>query len=270
MGLKIRGSVGINGTNSKNDVKAVQQFLNDNQKRIGFTRLLVVDGSLGRSPHLSKTVEAIKVCQRKLLYMVKPDGRIDVNGKTHRKLNGLPSSSSVKNDSHDAQKLVTKVPWMKTALGEIGQKEVSGTKANPRILEYFTASKFWGTDDSGGQNAWCGSFAAWVFKQHGITPVKEAYRAKEWKGFGKNISDPIHGALGIKSRKGGGHVAFVVGKSPDGRHLYMLGGNQNNQVNIAKYSIDVWDKFVVPSNYDETKGTLPVYTKGSALAGTES
>ncbi|MBO0155285.1 TIGR02594 family protein, partial [Vibrio parahaemolyticus] len=82
----------------------------------------------------------------------------------------------------------------------------------------------------------------------GITPVKEAYRAKEWKGFGKNISEPIHGALGIKSRKGGGHVAFVVGKSPDGRHLYMLGGNQSNQVNIAKYSIDVWDKFVVPSN----------------------
>lgn len=107
MGLKIRGSVGINGTNSKNDVKAVQQFLNDNQKRIGFTRLLVVDGSLGRSPHLSKTVEAIKVCQRKLLYMVKPDGRIDVNGRTHRKLNGLPSYSSVKNDPHDAQKLVT-------------------------------------------------------------------------------------------------------------------------------------------------------------------
>jgi hypothetical protein len=35
-------------------------------------------------------------------------------------------------------------PWIDTAQAEIGQTEVKGTKANPRILEYFKASKFWG------------------------------------------------------------------------------------------------------------------------------
>jgi hypothetical protein len=35
-------------------------------------------------------------------------------------------------------------PWIDTAQVEIGQKETGGAKANPRILEYFKASRFWG------------------------------------------------------------------------------------------------------------------------------
>ncbi|OPH50862.1 TIGR02594 family protein [Vibrio campbellii] len=270
MQLKIRSSVGVGGINAKSDIIAVQQVLNHHQNAIGFRPKLVVDGSLGRNPMSSKTVAAIKACQRRLIFMVRPDGRIDVNGKTHRKLNSVVPTSPRKNSKPQVESLTTKVTWMKTAFGELGQTEVPGAKANPRILEYFSASKFWGTDDSGGQNAWCGSFVAWVFKQHDIKPVKEAYRAKEWEAFGKSVTNPIHGALGIKTRRGGGHVAFVVGKSPDGKYLYMLGGNQNNQVNIAKYPLTAWDKFVVPNSYDDTKGTLPIYTKGAVKAGEES
>lgn len=179
-----------------------------------------------------------------------------------------PTSQATKVAAPDA--FVTTVPWMKTALAEVGQSEVKGLKANSRILEYFKASKFWGTDDSGGKNAWCGSFVAWVVKKHGYDPVKSGYRAREWKNFGKQIDTPIHGAIAIKSRKGGGHVAFVVGKNHDGKYLYMLGGNQSDQVSIARYPADVWDTFVVPSNYDSEKGTLPIYTKKATIAGSEA
>ena len=86
------------------------------------------------------------------------------------------------------KQITVQVPWMKTAYGELGQSEVSGVKANPRIIQYFSASKFWGTDDSGGENAWCGSFVAWVMEKHGYTPVTEAYRAKSWKNFGQTIN----------------------------------------------------------------------------------
>lgn len=161
-------------------------------------------------------------------------------------------------------------PWMQTAEQELGQKEVAGSKANPRILEYFKSSKFWGKDDTGKDNAWCASFVSWVMEKHGHTPPAAAFRAKEWANFGKKIERPIYGAIGVKSRKGGGHVAFVMGKNSDGSKLYMLGGNQGDEVNVSEYAADVWETFVVPTHYDVSRETLPVYTKLSVKAGKES
>lgn len=163
-------------------------------------------------------------------------------------------------------------PWMKTAKTEIGVAEVKGKyNSNPRILEYFKASKFWGKDDSGAKNAWCGSFAAWVMQQNNITPVKAAYRAKEWKKFGTKIKNPVYGAIGIKSRKGGGHVAFIVGQNKAGNKYYMLGGNQKDKVQILEYPKDVWETFVFPKNHDANNGVLPIYgEKNTEKAGKES
>lgn len=161
-------------------------------------------------------------------------------------------------------------PWMRTALLEAGEKEVKGQKANPRILEYFKSANFWGADDSGGANAWCASFVSWVMEQHHYLPPAAAYRAKAWAQFGKKVSAPVYGAIGIKSRQGGGHVAFVVGKSSDGKHLYMLGGNQGDEVNVSRYKRDLWDTFVMPEKYNAIKDTLPVYSRAAAQAGSES
>lgn len=267
--LSILKSVGIDGNNLTRDVKEVQKALNQLLSLISPTKKLVVDGNLGRKPENSKTVKAIKLFQKNVVLLRKPDGLIGVNGRTHKKIK--EKQASIKLASITAPvTFVTNVAWMKTALGEVGQAEVRGSKSNPRILEYFKATKFWGTDDSGGKNAWCGSFVAWVLKTHGYEPVKSGYRAREWVNFGKKISAPVHGAIGIKTRRGGGHVAFVVGKSHDGKYLYMLGGNQSNQVKVSKYPADVWDTFVVPANFDSTKGSLPVYTKKASIAGSEA
>lgn len=161
-------------------------------------------------------------------------------------------------------------PWMITAMNELGQKEVSGKKVNPKILEYFKASHFWGKDDSGSENAWCASFVSWVMEQHGYTAPKNAYRAKSWSNFGKSVDKPTYGAIGIKSRNGGGHVAFVVGQSRDGKILYMLGGNQNDEVNIHPYKKNVWEKFVVPTDYNAKNDTLSVYNKNFDAVGVEA
>jgi len=83
-------------------------------------------------------------------------------------------------------------------------------------------------------------------------------------------SKPVSGAIGIKSRSGGGHVAFVVGQSADGNYLYMLGGNQSNSVQVSRYKKDVWDHFVVPSSYNTDNATLPVYTSSAENAGSEA
>ena len=160
-------------------------------------------------------------------------------------------------------------PWIDTAQIEIGQTEMPGAKANPRILEYFKASKFWGTDDTGGKNAWCGSFAAWVLQQHGFVPPKNSFRAKEWLNFGQRLVVPAYGALGIKTRTGGGHVSFIVGQSEDGVHYYMLGGNQSNAVKVTTYMASAWSGFVFPLGV-VPNGTLPIYDGAAEHAGSES
>lgn len=161
-------------------------------------------------------------------------------------------------------------PWMRHAFAELGEKEVPGPKANPRILSYFKSARFWGTDDSGGQNAWCASFVSWVMEQSNYESPKAAFRARSWASFGRTINQPIFGAIGIKSRRGGGHVAFVVGQSADGKDLFMLGGNQNDEVNISRYPKNAWTSFVVPSNYDCSGDSLPIYWGEAVGAGTES
>jgi uncharacterized protein (TIGR02594 family) len=160
-------------------------------------------------------------------------------------------------------------PWIDTAQGEINQREVPGAKANPRILEYFKVSKFWGEDDTGAKNAWCGSFTAWVMSKHGFIPPKNSFRAKEWLNFGQRLDAPVYGAIGVKTRTGGGHVSFIVGQSEDGAHYYMLGGNQGDAVNVTKYAASVWSGFVFPSG-PVSSTTLPIYDGVAAHAGSEA
>ena len=85
--IKITQAVGLGGANNLNDVKAVQTTLNKLLKLIPPTKSLIVDGRLGSSPESSKTVAAIKLFQSKVLNMLRPDGKIDANGRTHRKIN---------------------------------------------------------------------------------------------------------------------------------------------------------------------------------------
>ena len=85
--LRITQSVGMGGANNVNDIKAVQTALNALLALISPTAPLVVDGKLGANPERSKTVAAITMFQRKVVGLVRPDGKIDVNGRTHRSIN---------------------------------------------------------------------------------------------------------------------------------------------------------------------------------------
>lgn len=56
-------------------------------------------------------------------------------------------------------------PWVKIAIGEIGQAQIEGKLHNPRILQYHAATKYGATDD---ETAWCSSFVNWCLKEAGI------------------------------------------------------------------------------------------------------
>lgn len=76
---RIKGSVGQNGNNLEQDVRVVQQLLN-RQDLAPLTRLKE-DGRIG-----SSTIEAIRYFQARYLGMNSPDGRVDPDGRTIRKL----------------------------------------------------------------------------------------------------------------------------------------------------------------------------------------
>src|SRR3954464_4724848 len=83
----ISNSVGQGGHNIPQDVSLVQQLL----KKVGL-QPGSVDGICG-----PKTLAAILQYQRQ--FLAKPDGRIDPNGATGRRLNAGTSSSPTKNNT---------------------------------------------------------------------------------------------------------------------------------------------------------------------------
>ena len=73
----IVGNVGRGGANRPADVRVVQQFLNQNLTKLTPLQALKVDGVVG-----TKTIAAIEEFQRRIVLMLKPDGRVDPGGKT--------------------------------------------------------------------------------------------------------------------------------------------------------------------------------------------
>lgn len=120
--------------------------------------------------------------------------------------------------------------WMDVVDGEMGQEEIAGSKNNPRIVEYFSATTLGPSSD---ETPWCSAFANWVLKQVGIEGTKSA-AALSWLDWGNPIKDPVKGCVVVFNHgQGHGHVTFFDHEK-DGM-LGCKGGNQNNQVKLSYY-----------------------------------
>ncbi len=122
------------------------------------------------------------------------------------------------------------------ALAEYGITERIGSTHNPRILQYFKdIGNQWIQDD---ETAWCSCFANWIALQSGYA-YSGKLDARSWLSVGKPTYTPTKGDVVIfwRERKSSwkGHVGFYIGYSADGKQIYCLGGNQNNQVSIKAY-----------------------------------
>lgn len=122
------------------------------------------------------------------------------------------------------------------ALGEYGITEMVGTYHHPRILKYFKEiGHKWVTTD---ETAWCSAYANWVALKAGYARSGKL-NARSWLTVGKKVDIPRKGDVVVfwrdKKSSWKGHVGFFIGFSEDKKHIYVLGGNQNNQVNIKAY-----------------------------------
>lgn len=99
----------------------------------------------------------------------------------------------------------------------------------------------------------CGLFVGHCLGKGGRAVIKDWYRAKAWAAGGLTKLDaPAYGCLAVKSRQGGGHVFFVVGKDAKGRILG-LGGNQSDMVSIVPFDPALIEGYYWPSKLVDGK-----------------
>ena len=150
------------------------------------------------------------------------------------------------------------------AVKHIGTKEIVGKQHNKKILEWAEAIglKSVYTND---EIPWCGLFIAYCCHAQGLDVVKHPLWALNWNKFGNVAQVPMLGDVLTFTRNGGGHVGIYVGEDTTCYHV--LGGNQNNQVNVMRIEKSrlsqarrtAW-KIAQPSNVRvvklETKGEI--------------
>lgn len=95
MAKKISASVGKGGKNNQEDVKIVQELLNDFTSMCGYKKL-DVDGLIG-----PKTLTAIKEFQEKAVGMKSADSRIDPSGDSFKTLTGGAKKAESENKKAD-------------------------------------------------------------------------------------------------------------------------------------------------------------------------
>jgi uncharacterized protein (TIGR02594 family) len=131
---------------------------------------------------------------------------------------------------------MTTPSYYNIAVAEIGQREVEGSKSNPRVLEYQTAAGYNAKQDD---VAWCGSFVSWCLQQAGI-PYRfdTGAQAADWAKFGKALKEPVVGAIMVWPH----HVGFFAGWVDSKKKSFrLLSGNSGGaaagggEVRISTY-----------------------------------
>lgn len=121
--------------------------------------------------------------------------------------------------------------WMKEARRYIGLEEIPGAANNSTIIGWLVRLSAWWRDD---ETPWCGAFVAHCLQETGYPIPQYWMRALAWAEWGRPLVVPMVGCVVVFSRKGGGHVGFVIGQDAQG-NLLVLGGNQGNRVSIAAF-----------------------------------
>lgn len=199
------------------DAKSVQEKLN----KVGYQ--LAVDGVVG-----PMTKGAIIAFQR--AYGLTDDG---VAGpKTIAKLNEV-----IQSQGHPAVPAAhgSEATWMPIAVKELGEKEVVGSKDNPRILEYGRSVDYnGGKPTQNDEVPWCSIFVSWCLQQAGYKDTNSAW-AGSYDHYGV-ACDAKHGAVITLKRTDGSthHVTFLDHVDSNGNFV-CLGGNQSNAVRYSTY-----------------------------------
>ena len=119
----------------------------------------------------------------------------------------------------------------------------------------------------------CGTFIAHCLQTAGVKFPKNWFRALAYLNGGNKLAKPAYGCVAVKTRVGGGHVCFVVGKDKVSGKLVCLGGNQSNMVCYALYNESDFEAFMwygQTSSPAQHRYELPILSSVKAMTVTES
>ena len=123
-------------------------------------------------------------------------------------------------------------------LSHYGLSEVAGSDSNPEILEFFRELDYdWVNDDSA--VSWCSAMLSYYAKKCGYE-YHHGLNARGWLNMPVMVLHPSLGDVVILWRNDihswEGHCALFI--SWTHTKVYLLGGNQSNQINITAYPRD--------------------------------
>ena len=128
----------------------------------------------------------------------------------------------------------------------VGTKEIGGDTDNPAVMAFLKLDNSWPEHD---EVPWCSAFVnyvCWLLR----LPRSKSLRARSWLLVGQAIQlgDAEPGDVIVLNRGNGpqdpgvieapGHVGFYAGLGDDGDVIEVLGGNQSDGVNVARYSVE--------------------------------
>jgi uncharacterized protein (TIGR02594 family) len=116
-----------------------------------------------------------------------------------------------------------------------GLKEIEGEEHNSDILKMFEEIGFdWIKDD---ETAWCSASLNYICKKLGYERSGKL-DARSWLRMSIHVLKPKLGDIVILWRESPkswkGHVGLYISEDKD--TIYVLGGNQGNQISILPYS----------------------------------
>lgn len=148
---------------------------------------------------------------------------------------------------------MTDLPWVAQARKLIGVHEGVGPKDNSTVVQLFVDAGH--KEIKHDEVPWCAAFVGACLERAGVKGTGSLL-ALSYRLWGTELLKPVYGCVATKTRKGGGHVFFVVGYNPKTRTVFGLGGNQNDRVSIAPFKLSEL-KFRWPANMPVSKVPLP-------------
>jgi uncharacterized protein (TIGR02594 family) len=129
------------------------------------------------------------------------------------------------------------LPWIAEAVGNLGVTEIPGARHNNKVLQFFRAVNATIRDD---ETPWCAAFVGHCLKEVGY-PTSGSLAARSYETYGENLGSFRAGCI-ITMHRGNpkdwrGHTGFGIRLNAARTRILVLGGNQNNAVNLSWYPV---------------------------------